>query len=141
MRTKGKDLCFLQEQTRHLVTAFSGLTIFVACLGLFGLAAFSAEQRTKEVGVRKVLGASMAGLIGLLSQDFVKLVLIANLIAWPVAWYTMYLWLQDFAYRIDISWWVFIAAGGLALLIALLTVSTQAIRTAMVNPVEALRYE
>jgi putative ABC transport system permease protein len=91
--------------------------------------------------VRKVLGASAAGIAGLLSKDFVKLVLTANLIAWPLAYFAMNKWLQDFAYRIDISWWMFALAGGLALLIALLTVSTQAIKAALANPVEALRYE
>ena len=91
--------------------------------------------------MRKVLGASVAGIVGLLSKDFVKLVLIANLLAWPVAWYAMNRWLQDFAYRINIGWWIFALAGGVALLIALLTVSTQAIKAALANPVESLRYE
>ncbi|MGH7452210.1 MAG: ABC transporter permease, partial [bacterium] len=117
------------------------LAIFIACLGLFGLAAFSAEQRTKEIGVRKVMGASVAGIVGLLSKDFIKLVLIANVVAWPVAYYAMNRWLQNFAYRLDLGWWVFALAGGLALVIALLTVSTQAIKAALANPVEALRYE
>jgi putative ABC transport system permease protein len=108
---------------------------------LFGLAFFMAEQRTKEIGVRKVLGASVAGIAGLLSIDFVKLVLLANVMAWPVAYFAMNKWLQNFAYRIDINWWVFALAGGLALLIALLTVSTQAVRAARANPAEALRYE
>ncbi|MGH7451343.1 MAG: ABC transporter permease, partial [bacterium] len=101
---------------------FTGIAILVACLGLFGLVTFAAEQRTKEIGVRKVLGATVANLVGLLSKDFVKLVLIANLIAWPIAYLAMNKWLQDFAYRIDIGWWVFALAGGLALLITLLTV-------------------
>jgi len=117
------------------------LAIFVAGLGLFGLAAFMAEQRTKEIGVRKVLGASVAGIVGLLSKDFIKLVLIANVVAWPVAYFAMNRWLQNFAYRLDLGWWVFALAGGLALVIALLTVSTQAIKAALANPVEALRYE
>lgn len=117
------------------------LAIFVAGLGLLGLTAFSAEQRTKEIGIRKVLGASVSGVVMLLSKDFVKLVLIANVIAWPLAWYAMNKWLQDFAYRIELGWWVFALAGGLALVIALLTVSTQAIKAALANPVEALRYE
>jgi putative ABC transport system permease protein len=117
------------------------LAIFIACLGLFGLATLTAAKRIKEIGIRKVLGASAVGLAGLLSKDFVKLVLAANLIAWPVAWHIMNKWLQNFAYRIDISWWVFVLAGGLALGIALLTVSTQAIKAALANPVEALRYE
>lgn len=117
------------------------LAIFIACMGLFGLAAFMAGQRTKEIGIRKALGATVASLIALLSKDFAKLVLIANLIAWPLAWYVMNRWLEDFAYRIEIGWWVFALAGALALLIALLTVSYQAIKAALANPVEALRYE
>ncbi len=117
------------------------LAIFIACMGLFGLAAFMAGQRTKEIGIRKALGATVASLIGLLSKDFAKLVLIANLIAWPLAWYVMNRWLEDFAYRIEIGWGVFILAGALALLIALLTVSYQAIKAALANPVESLRYE
>ncbi len=142
---------FLDENLTHsyssesklgeIVRYFSSLAIFIAGLGLLGLAAFTAEQRTKEVGVRKVLGASAFGLVGLLSSEFVKLVLLANLIAWPIAYYTLDLWLQNFAYRIEIEWWLFALAGGLALLIALLTVSTQAIRAALANPVESLRYE
>jgi putative ABC transport system permease protein len=108
---------------------------------LFGLAAFTAERRTKEIGVRKVLGATVTNVVGLLSKDFVKLVLLANLIAWPLAWYAMNKWLQSFAFRVEMEWWVFALAGGLALLIALLTVSTQAIKAALANPVEALRYE
>jgi putative ABC transport system permease protein len=119
----------------------SVLAIFIACLGLFGLATLTAAKRIKEIGIRKVLGASVAGLAGLLSKDFVKLVLAANLIAWPIAWYAMNKWLQNFAYRTDINWWVFALAGGLALLTALLTVSTQAIKATLANPVEALRYE
>jgi putative ABC transport system permease protein len=119
----------------------SALAILIACLGLFGLATLTAAKRIKEIGIRKVLGASVAGLAGLLSKDFVKLVLLANLLAWPIAWYAMNKWLQNFAYRTDINWWVFALAGGLALFIALLTVSTQAIKAALANPVESLRYE
>jgi putative ABC transport system permease protein len=125
----------------QIVGAFAVLAVFIAGLGLLGLASFTAEQRTKEIGVRKVLGASVSGIIGLLSKDFVKLVLVANLIAWPIAYFAMNKWLQDFAYRIEISWWVFALAGGLALLIALLTVSFQAIKAALANPVDSLRYE
>jgi putative ABC transport system permease protein len=130
-----------EEKLGKLFSLFSLLAISVACLGLFGLAAFTAEQRTKEIGIRKVLGASVAGILSLLSKDFVKLVVIANIIAWPMAYFAMSKWLQDFAYRIDIGWWVFALASGVALLIALLTVSTQAIKAALANPVEALRYE
>jgi putative ABC transport system permease protein len=120
---------------------FSALAISIACLGLFGLAVYTAEQRTKEIGIRKVVGASMASVAALLSKDFVKLVLVANLVAWPIAWYAMNRWLQGFAYRVEIGWWIFALAGGLALMIALLTISTQAIKAALANPVEALRYE
>ena len=123
------------------MTASAGLAIFIACLGLFAFAAFTVEQRTKEIGIRKVLGASVSSVTALLSRDFVQLVLLANLIAWPIAWFAMNRWLQNFAYRIEISWWVFLLAGGLALVIALLTVSVQAIRAALANPVESLRYE
>jgi len=118
------------------------IKLVVACsLGLLGLAAFVTDRRTKEIGVRKVLGGTVANVTALLSKDFIKLVLVANLIAWPVAWVAMNKWLQDFAYRIEVSWWVFALAGGLALVIALLTVSTQAIRAALANPVDSLRYE
>jgi putative ABC transport system permease protein len=129
------------QQFGRIFAAFAALAIVIACLGLLGLTAFSAERRTKEIGVRKVLGASVTGIVNLLSLEFVKLVLAANLIAWPVAWYAMNKWLQNFAYRVDISWWVFALAGGLALLIAFATVSVQAIRAALANPVESLRYE
>ena len=125
----------------QMTTWFAGLAIALSRLGLFGMAVFSIERRTKEIGIRKVLGASVGGVVTLLSKDFVKLVLLANLIAWPVAWYAMSKWLQDFAYRIELGWWTFALAGGVALLIALLTVSAQAIRAALANPVEALRYE
>jgi len=130
-----------EQNTRRLLGAFAGIAIFVACLGLFGLAAFAAEQRTKEIGVRKVLGASVVSIAGLLSKDFVKLVLAANLVAWPIAYFAMNKWLQNFAYRIEIGWGVFALAGGAAMLIAVLTVSAQAIKAALANPVESLRYE
>ena len=110
-------------------------------MGILGLIALAANRRAKEIGIRKVLGATVANVVALLSKDFVRLVLLANLIAWPVSWWAMNKWLQNFAYRIEISWWIFALAGGLALVIALLTVSTQAIRAALANPVEALRYE
>jgi len=121
--------------------AFAFLAVLIACFGLLGLSAYNVVQRTKEIGVRKVLGASVVSIAGLLSKDFVKLVLAANLVAWPAAYFVMNKWLQDFAYRIELGWWVFALAGGIALLIALLTVSTQAIKAALANPVEALRYE
>ncbi len=124
-----------------LATVFACLAIFIACLGLFGLAAFTAEQRTKEIGVRKVLGASVASIVTLLSKDFLKLVLIAIVIASPLAWYAMNQWLQNFEYRIAIEWWVFALAGLLAVAIALLTVSFQSIKAALINPVKSLRAE
>ena len=128
--------------TRVLILSiFAGLTIFIACLGLFGLVTFTAEQRTKEIGIRKVLGATVPDVVGLLSKDFLKLVLIANVISWPLAWWAMSKWLQDFAYRINISWWIFLLAGLSALLIALITVSFQAIKAAIANPVKSLRSE
>ncbi len=133
---------YRQQQLFGVIfTAFVILSLVIACLGLFGLAALAARQRTKEIGIRKVLGATVTNVVALLSKDFVKLVLLANLVAWPVAWYAMNKWLKNFAYRIDIGWWVFALAGGLALVIALLTVSTQAVRVALANPVESLRYE
>lgn len=130
-----------EERLSEIFVYFSSLAIFIACLGLFGLAAFEAEKRTKEIGIRKVLGASVQRIIAMMSSHFLILVAVANVIAWPLAWYAMNEWLQGFAYRTAIEWWVFALAGGLALLIALLTVSTQAIRAALANPVESLRYE
>jgi len=124
-----------------LAGVFATLAIIISCLGLFGLAAYTAERRTKEIGIRKVLGASASGLAGLLSKDFVQLVSISCLIAFPVAWWMMHSWLKDFEYRVQISWWIFIAAGVLAILIALVTVSFQAIKAAMANPVKSLRTE
>ena len=115
--------------------------IFISCLGLFGLATYTAETKVKEIGIRKVLGASVGQLVTLLSKDFLKLVLISFVIATPIAWYAMNGWLQDFAYRIDIGWWIFALAGVLALLIALITVSFQAIKAALANPVKSLRSE
>ncbi len=135
------DFYVADRKVGRLFGIAAGLAILIACLGLFGLASYTAAQRTKEIGIRKVLGASVAGILSLLSKDFVKLVVVANVIAWPVAWYAMNRWLQDFAYRINIGWWVFALAGSMALLVALLTVSTQAIKAALTNPVEALRYE
>jgi ABC-type antimicrobial peptide transport system permease subunit len=124
-----------------LSRVFAALAIIISCLGLFGLAAYTAERRTKEIGVRKVLGASVAGLAGLLSKDFLKLVALSCLIAFPASWWAMQKWLQSFAYRIDIRWWIFFAAGALAIAIALATVSFQAIKAAVANPVKSLRTE
>jgi predicted lysophospholipase L1 biosynthesis ABC-type transport system permease subunit len=120
---------------------FAALAVFISCLGLFGLSAYVAESRVKEIGVRKVLGASAAGIARLLSMDFVRLVAVAMLIATPVAWYAMSRWLEDFDYRINIGWETFVLAGVLAVGIALVTVSFQAVRAAMANPVESLRSE
>lgn len=130
-----------EQKTGQILGTFAGLTIFVACLGLFGLAAFTAEQRTKEIGVRKVLGASVAGIIGLLSRDFLKLVIIALLIATPAAWWLMDRWLQAFAYKINVTWWMFALAGALSVLVALCTIAYQSIKAALMNPVESLRSE
>ena len=124
-----------------LFKIFSGLAMLISCLGLWGLATFAAQKRVKEIGIRKVLGASVANITGMLSKDFLKLVSIAIMIACPLAYYAMYKWLQDFAYRTDISWWVFAIAGIAAIAIALLTVSFQAIKAAMSNPVKSLRTE
>jgi putative ABC transport system permease protein len=117
------------------------LAIFIACLGLFGLSLLATIQRTREIGVRKVLGASLSNIVILLSRDFVRLVLLANIIAFPLAWWVMHNWLQEFAYRISISWWLFAGAGLAALLIALITVSLHAIRAGLSNPVKSLRTE
>ena len=125
----------------RIINLFTIMAIFISCLGLFGLAAFSAEQRKKEIGVRKVLGASVTGIVQLLSKDFLILVGIAIIIATPLSWWLMHKWLQAFVYRIDISWWMFALAGCIAVLIALITVSFQAIRAAVANPVKSLRTE
>jgi putative ABC transport system permease protein len=130
-----------QQQQGTLGMLFAGLTIFISCLGLFGLASYMAESRVREIGIRKVLGASVAGIAGLMAGDFVKLVLIAVVFASPVAWYAMTRWLEGFDYRIHIGAWMFFAAGGFAVLIALLTVGYQAMRSAMANPVTSLRSE
>ena len=130
-----------EDRLAGIVGYFTMIAILICCLGLFGLAAFSAEHRVKEIGVRKVLGASVSGIVGLLSKDFLKLVFVAIVIASPLAWYIMNKWLQDFAYRVDISWWVFVVAGIGAVLIAFITIGFQAIRAATVNPVKSLRTE
>jgi putative ABC transport system permease protein len=130
-----------EKQTGQLFISFAVFAILIACLGLLGLVTYAAEQRTKEIGIRKVLGASVGGIVGLLSKDFTLLIGIAAIIAFPVAWWAMYKWLQTFAYRTDISWWIFLVAGVAALAIALLTVSIQTIRAAVANPVKSLRSE
>ena len=124
-----------------LANYFAFLAIFISCLGLFGLSAFTAEQRTKEIGVRKVLGASVSSIVGLLSKEFLKLVLLAIIISFPLSWWTMTEWLQGFEYKLDLTWWLFALAGILAIGIALLTVSFQSIKAALMNPVKSLRSE
>jgi putative ABC transport system permease protein len=130
-----------EQRIGRVAFSFSFLAILIACLGLFGLATYMAEQRTKEIGVRKVLGASVSSIVQMLSKDFVKLVLLACLFAIPLAWWAMREWLQSFAYRVSIGWWVFAAAAGIALIITILTVSSQAIKAALTNPVKSLRTE
>jgi len=130
-----------QQRTGKLAGTFALLTIVISCLGLFGLAAYVAASRTKEIGVRKVLGASVGSIAGLISKDFLKLVFMAILIATPIAWYTMNAWLQSYTYRIVIEWWVFLLAGISAILIALITVGFQSVKAAMANPVHSLRSE
>lgn len=130
-----------EQRTGKIFMVFAVLAIFIACLGLLGLATYAAEQRTKEIGIRKVLGASVSNIAGMLSKDFLKLVIIAAIITFPVAGWVMNRWLQDFAYRITISWWIFFAAGLVAVLIALIIVSFQAIKAAVLNPVKSLRTE
>lgn len=130
-----------EERQKTLLTIFACLAIFIACLGLFGLSAFAITQRIKEIGIRKVLGASVTNIVTLLSTDFLKLVAVAAVIAFPLAWYAMSKWLQDFAYRINIPWWVFLFAGIIAAIIAFVTISLQAIKAAVSNPVKSLRTE
>jgi putative ABC transport system permease protein len=135
-------LKFKEEQrTGTLAALFAGLTIFISCLGLFGLATYMAENRIKEIGVRKVLGASVANITTLLSTDFLKLVIVSFIFASPLAWYAMYKWLQNYNYHIDIEWWVFAAAGLLSVIIAIVTVSYQSIKAALANPTRSLRSE
>ncbi len=130
-----------EQRQGNIFTIFACIAIFIACLGLFGLSAFAITQRIKEIGIRKVLGADVSTIVTLLSKDFLKLILIAAIIAFPVAWYFMHKWLQDFAYRINMPWWIFIVAGIIASIIALFTISFQAIKAAVSNPVKSLRTE
>jgi len=136
-----KEVYRTDAQISQMVGVLAFLTILISCLGLFGLASYSAERRIKEIGVRKVLGASMTSIVSLLSKHFIKLVLIANAIAWPLAWYSVNHWMEDYAYRVPMSWWVFLIAGAAALIIALATVSLLAMRAASSNPVNSLRAE
>ncbi|HEX4851628.1 MAG TPA: FtsX-like permease family protein, partial [Puia sp.] len=145
------DYKFVDDQFNELFKAemligrlsriFAILAILISCLGLFGLAAYTAERRTKEIGIRKVLGASSSRIAGLLSGDFLLLISIAAVIAFPLAWLAMHKWLQNYAYRIEIHWWIFLMAGALTIFIALITISSQAIRAALANPAKSLRTE
>jgi putative ABC transport system permease protein len=130
-----------EQRTGQILTIFSMLAIFIACLGLFGLASFTTEQRTKEIGIRKALGASVTNVVRLLFKEFAKWVAIATVIAWAVSYFAVKEWLQNFAYRVDINLLIFLAAALLALVIAFITVSYQTVRAAVANPVDALRYE
>jgi putative ABC transport system permease protein len=130
-----------EEQAGSVFGIFTLLGLVIACLGLLGLASFTAESRTKEIGIRKVLGASVGGIVLMLSRQFTKWVLLANCIAWPVSYYIMLRWLKNFAYRTNIGIWPFVLSGAFALLIAYLTVSYQSIKAAIANPVKSLRYE
>jgi putative ABC transport system permease protein len=145
------DYIFLDDKVQHqyqdeitmsnIINAFTVMAIVISCLGLFGLAAFSAEKRTREISIRKVLGASNKGIVGLLSEDFIKLVVVAFVIATPIAWWAMHRWLQAFVYKVEIQWWMFALAGVSAMAIALFTVGFQAIKAAIANPVKGLRSE
>jgi putative ABC transport system permease protein len=130
-----------EQRTGNISSVFTALAILIACLGLFGLVAYAAEQRRKEISIRKILGASVLTIVKMLSANFGKLVFIAMLCAMPLAWLIMNKWLQGFAYRIHISWWLFLTAGCAAIVIAFITVSIQAIKAATVNPVNNLRNE
>jgi putative ABC transport system permease protein len=130
-----------EEQTGSLFNIFASIAIIISCLGLFGLATYSAQVKTREIGIRKVLGASVAGIVRLLAVEFMLLIGVAIVIATPLAWYAMNKWLQDFAYRIDMQWWVFIISGASAIIIAFLTVGFQSVKAALANPVKSLRSE
>jgi len=129
------------QRAGNVINVFSFLALFIACLGIFGLASFTAEQRVKEVGIRKVLGAKVSGIVLLLSKEYAKYVLLANLFAIPVAYYAIDRWLQNFAYRVTLDWWMFLISGGIAIVIALSTVSIQVVKAATANPVQSLKYE
>lgn len=136
------DAMYRKEiQTGKLFSAFAGVAVSLSCLGLFGLAVFTAERRTKEIGIRKVLGASVQNISVLISREFAWLVIVANVVAWPVAWYLTHRWIQEFAYRTAISWWVFAVSGMVSVVLALLTISSQAIRAAMINPIKSMKVE
>jgi ABC-type antimicrobial peptide transport system permease subunit len=130
-----------EQRSGTLFNLFACIAIFISCLGLFGLSTYTAQVKTKEIGIRKVLGASVSGIIALISKDFLKLVLISLLIATPVAWWAVHKWLLNFAYRVQIQWWVFAISGLIAMAIAFLTMSVQAVKAAIANPVKSLRTE
>jgi putative ABC transport system permease protein len=130
-----------EERVGSIFRLFAGIAVFVACMGLFGLVSYVALRRTKEIGIRKVLGAGVSNIVVLLSRDFVKLVVLAIVIATPVSWYTMNRWLEGFAYKIDVSWWIYPLAGILAIAVALLTICFHSIKAALMNPVDSLRSE
>jgi ABC-type antimicrobial peptide transport system permease subunit len=138
-----KIASFYKQETQlsQLYKIFAAIAIFLSCLGLYGLASFMAVQRIKEVGIRKVLGATSANIVYLFSKEFIILIAIAFAIATPIAWYYMHKWLQDYVYRINISWWIFLTGGIVAIIIALATISFQAIKAAVANPVKSLRTE
>jgi ABC-type antimicrobial peptide transport system permease subunit len=130
-----------EQKTAQIMNTAMAIAIFISCMGLFGLAAFTAQQRRKEIAIRKVLGAGIGNIVAGLSRDFIALVMLAIVIASPIAWYSMHQWLQDFAYRISFNGWVILIAGGAAIGIALLTVGVQAVRAALANPINSLRSE
>lgn len=130
-----------EQQTQHIFSAFASIAIVIAALGLFGLSTFVVERRTKEIGIRKTLGASVPSVLYLLTKDFVQWVFVANILAWPIAWIAMHRWLANFAYRIEIQWWMFVLSGVIALTVAMITIGYQALKAATANPVESLRYE
>ena len=130
-----------EHRTGTLFNIFAIVAILISCLGLFGLAAYTAQVKTKEIGIRKVLGATVANIMQLLAKDFISLVFISLVIAVPIGWWAMHAWLQDFVFRINISWWIFVLAGFIAILIAMLTVSMHALRAALANPVKSLKEE
>ncbi|WP_343700305.1 FtsX-like permease family protein [Chitinophaga sp.] len=142
---KSRDRQFVEHTVYYADSTFFDVfpvkAIFVACLGLFGLVAYVVEQRTREIGIRKVLGASAGSVVTLLSKDFIRLVLVGILLAIPLAWYLMRRWLQDHEYRIDMQWWMFLAAGGIAVAIALATVCFQSVKATLSNPVQSLKTE
>jgi putative ABC transport system permease protein len=130
-----------EQRTAGVFSAFATIAVLLACLGLFALTAYAMVQRTKEIGIRKILGATVGNILALVSKDFIRLVIIAFIIAAPVAWYVIHKWLDNFVYKIPVQWWVFLVAGIATLVIAFITISLQAIRTAITNPVKNLRAE